>query len=68
MKQVSPNKIITLAEGAGIPDPDMLAKDGPSWVYCLSWWRPDEKHPAEWIKRTYNHEFVITRDELPQWK
>jgi hypothetical protein len=46
----------------------MLAKDGPPWIYCLSWWGPGEKHPAEWIKHTYNHEFVITRDELPQWK
>jgi len=23
---------------------------------------------AEWIQHTYNHEFVITRDELPCWK
>jgi mannan endo-1,4-beta-mannosidase len=68
MKQVSPNKVMALAEGAGIPDPDMLAKDGPSWVYCLSWWGPGKKHPEEWIKHSYNHEFVITRDELPQWK
>jgi hypothetical protein len=46
----------------------MLAKDGPPWIYCLSWWGPGEKHPAEWIKHTYNHEFVITQDELPKWK
>lgn len=68
MKQVSPNKIMALAEGAGIPDPDMLTKDGPPWVYCLSWWGPGKKHPEEWIKHTYNHGFVITRDELPELK
>ena len=68
MKQVSPNKIMALAEGAGIPNPDMMAKDGPAWVYCLSWWGPGKKHPEEWIKHTYNHDFVITRDELPQWR
>jgi hypothetical protein len=42
MKQVSPNKMLAFAEGAGIPDPDMLAKDGPAWVYCLSWWGPGQ--------------------------
>jgi mannan endo-1,4-beta-mannosidase len=68
MKQVSPNKIMALAEGAGIPNPDMLAKDGPPWVYCLAWWGPGNKHSEQWIKRTYNHEFVITRDELPELK
>jgi len=68
MKQVSPNKILALAEGAGIPDPDTLAKDGPAWVYCLSWWGPGKKRPEEWIEHTYNHEFVITRDELPEPK
>ena len=68
MKRVSPNKMLALAEGAGIPDPDRLAKDGPAWVYCLSWWGPGKKHPQEWIKSTYNHDFVITRDELPDWK
>jgi mannan endo-1,4-beta-mannosidase len=68
MKQVSPNKILALAEGAGIPNPDMLAKGGPAWIYCLAWWGPGEKHPEEWIRHTYNHDFVITRDELPAWK
>jgi mannan endo-1,4-beta-mannosidase len=65
MKQVSPNKILALAEGAGIPNPDMMAADGPPWVYCLAWWGPSERHPEEWIKHTYHHPYVITRDELP---
>jgi len=67
MKQVSPNKPMALAEGAGIPDPDMMAQKGPPWVYCLAWWGPGKRHPEEWVKHTYNHEFVITRDELPQF-
>jgi mannan endo-1,4-beta-mannosidase len=68
MQQVSPGKILALAEGAGIPNPDMMARNGPAWVYCLAWWGPGEKHPAEWIRTTYNHQFVITRDELPKWQ
>lgn len=67
MKQVSPNKIMALAEGAGIPNPDMLAQDGPPWVYCLSWWGPGKRNPEEWIKQTFNHTYIITRDELPDW-
>lgn len=68
MKRVSPGKILALAEGAGIPNPDTLAEDGPPWVYCLAWWGPGKKHPEEWIKQSYNHKFVITRDELPDWR
>jgi mannan endo-1,4-beta-mannosidase len=67
MKKVSPNKILALAEGAGIPNPDLMKNQGPAWVYCLAWWGPGDKHPEEWVKATFNHEFIITRDELPNF-
>ena len=66
MSQVTPNKMLALCEGEAIPNPDLMIKDGPRWLYCLPWWGPGTKHPVEWINRTYNHEFVITLDELPK--
>lgn len=68
MKQVTPDKMLALCEGEAIPNPDRMAQDGPKWLYCLPWWGPGKRHPAEWIRSTYNHEFIISRDELPDWK
>lgn len=68
MRQVTPNKMLALCEGEAIPNPDVMASHGPKWLYCLPWWGPGKRHPADWIKTTYQHDFVITRDELPSWK
>jgi len=68
MKQVAPGKMLALCESEAIPNPDIMAKDGPKWLYCLPWWGPGKAHPADWIKKTYQHDFVITLDELPKWK
>jgi mannan endo-1,4-beta-mannosidase len=68
MKQVASGKMIALAECEAIPDPDKMAKDGPRWLYCLPWWGEGKKNSAEWIKKTYTHDLIITRDELPDLK
>ena len=68
MQQVATGKILALCECEAIPNPDTLAKDGPQWLYCLPWWGESKRHPAEWIKKTYPHEQLITLDELPKWK
>jgi mannan endo-1,4-beta-mannosidase len=68
MTEVTPGKMLALCEGEAIPNPARMATEGPKWLYCLSWWGPGQAHPAEWIRKTYHHEFVITRDELPDWK
>ncbi len=65
MTQVTPGKMLALCECEAIPDPDAMMKRGPKWLYCLPWWGPGKSHPAEWVKKTYLHEFVVTRDELP---
>ena len=67
MRQVTPNKMLALCEGEAIPNPDLMAAAGPKWLYCLPWWGPGKNHPADWIKQTYQHDLVITRDELPNW-
>lgn len=68
MKQVAPGKMIALAECEAIPNPDMLAKNGPPWLYCLPWWPVGKKHTAEWVKTTYAHEHFVTLDQLPKWQ
>ncbi len=66
MTQVAPGKMLAMSECEAIPNPDMMAKNGPKWLYCLPWWAEGKTNPAEWMKTTYGHEFVITRDELPR--
>ena len=68
IRQVAPGKMLALAECSGIPDPDRLKKEGPHWLYCMPWWGEGPHHPAEWIRKTYTNEFVVTRDRLPAWK
>ena len=68
MKQVTPNRLLALAECEAIPSPEMMAARGPKWLYCLPWWGPSKAHPADWIEKTYRHDFVIARDELPDWR
>ena len=67
MQQVAPSKMIALCECEAIPNPDMMAKAGPKWLYCLPWWAEGKRHPAEWIRKTYLHEQLTTLDELPKW-
>lgn len=68
MQQVAPGKMVALCECEAVPNPDMMAQDGPKWLYCLPWWAESKRHTAEWIRRTYLHEQLITLDELPKWK
>lgn len=70
MSQVTPGKMLALCECQGFPDPDMLAKQGPRWLYCLPWWvGKDAKHnPPDWVKQVYPRDLLITRDKLPAWK
>ncbi len=65
MRKVTPNKMLALCECEAIPDPGRMAGDGPKWLYCLPWWGPGKSHPEDWVRKTYGHDFVVTRDELP---
>jgi mannan endo-1,4-beta-mannosidase len=68
MRQVAPNKMVALCECEAIPNPDIMAATGPRWLYCLPWWPEGKNHPADWIRKTYPHEYLITRDELPDFR
>lgn len=68
--QVAPAKMHALCECQGIPSPDIMQSKGPKWLYCLAWYvGKDEKwNPPGWVKQVYPHEFIVTLDELPDWK
>ncbi len=75
-----PHKIITLSENGCIPDPDLLVRDRAMWSYIGTWSGEfvsdnggfnvfsEEYTEADMLAKFYNHENVITRDELPDLK
>jgi hypothetical protein len=63
MRQVAPDKPLAIGEDQVLLNPDMAAKEGPPWVYCLAWFS-DCKKPG-WMRYTFSHEHMLTLDELP---
>lgn len=70
MTRVAPGKMLALCECQGLPNPDLIAKDGPRWLYCLPWYVGDKPdwNPPEWVKQVYPHEQLVTLDELPKFE
>ncbi len=79
-KYTRTGKIIALSETGVIPDPDELFKDGNIWSFFAPWYREfvvdmdygyekagysDEYTGIKMLRKVYNHEKVITLDELP---
>ena len=57
---------ITLHECGPLPDPDTCFDDGAAWSWWMIWhtrWLTD--HDPEELKRIYNHELVITLENMP---
>lgn len=65
-------KMVTLSECGSIPDPDELMKDGAAWSYFMPWYGDfvrDNKHNSlDLWEKLFNHEYVITLDEMPDLK
>ena len=71
------HKIITLSENGCHFDPDLAIRDGAMWSYFGTWsgefiaasetmnYYSDQYTEEEMLKKVYDHEHVITRDELP---
>ncbi|MBD3267929.1 hypothetical protein GF373_14785 [bacterium] len=68
MTKVTPNKMLALCECEATPNPEIMQKEGPRWLYSLPWWGPGKRHPAEWIEKTYTHKITLTKNQLPTWK
>lgn len=71
LKELTNNKkIISIAENGPIPDPDLL----PIYHANYSWfstWNGDvlkDQNSQEHLKKVYNHDYVITLDEMPNLK
>ena len=73
------NLIVALTENAGIPDPDKCREDGAMWSWFMVWndskaegvddkenfWTGNFVNTQAHKEHVYNHDLVITLDELP---
>ena len=49
-----------------LPDPDEAFREGVTWSWWMLWHsRHLTRHDKDALKRIYNHELILTRDELP---
>ncbi|MFW6164415.1 MAG: discoidin domain-containing protein, partial [Planctomycetota bacterium] len=63
MQRVAPGKPLAIGEDHVLLNPDMAQEKGPAWVYCLAWFSDCKK--AGWMRHSFNHEHMLTLDELP---
>ncbi len=60
------NTIVPYHECGTIPDPDECFKKGVTWSWWMLWHTNHLRdHNKEDLIRIYNHDLVITRDEIP---
>lgn len=75
-------KIVALSENSNIPDPDAMMADNAWWLYFLTWndgagaagvtgsnnfWTGEFYNTNAHKQHVYDHELVITLDELPDF-
>lgn len=61
-------KLITLSETGNPPDPDKIRAYGTRWSWFCSWQGTYVRNqPAAYLRRVYNDQDIITRDELADW-
>lgn len=73
-------KMVALSETSNIPDPDEIATDGAWWLWFMVWndtdteagvthsgnfWTGEFYNTSDHKNKVYNHDTVITLDELP---
>ncbi|WP_164515038.1 glycosyl hydrolase [Paenibacillus lentus] len=66
---VNNKKLVALAENGPIPDPDILQEYGADWSFFSTWTgeyiRDGKTNTIDHLKKVYQHDYVITLDELP---
>ncbi|MCM3128896.1 glycosyl hydrolase [Paenibacillus provencensis] len=69
---VNDQKIIALTENGPIPDPDLLQAYHADWSWFVTWSgefiRDGVQNSTQHLTKVYNSPYVITLDELPDWK
>ena len=69
VNSVAGTRPVALSECDAIPDPDVMKERGFMWNWFTTWHgRWLRKNDPGYLKRIYNHDLVITRDELPNCK
>ncbi len=82
LKYPQQSKLVALSENSNIPDPDAMQADGAWWLYFVVWndsdtaegqthvnnfWTGEYYNTNAHKNHVYNHDLVITRDELPSF-
>ena len=67
---VGPDIPLVYHECGPIPDPDAMVADGTKWVWFMTWHTSYIKtqNTADYVKKIYNHPYVVTLDKLPKFK
>ncbi len=71
-------KLVTMSECASMPDPDLIVRDNAYWLWFAVWnWDyivvngttelSDAYTSFDMMKKVYDSEVIITRDELPDF-
>lgn len=75
-------KLVAMSENSNIPDPDLMEADGAWWLYFCVWndgntqagvssdgnfWTGEYYNTNAHKYHVYNHDLVITLDELPEF-
>jgi len=69
MAAIAGGKPVALSECDILPDPDVMKERGFLWSWVTTWHsRYLRKNSPESLKHFYQHELVITRDEMPDLK
>ena len=74
----SDGKLVTMSECATMPDPDLIVRDNAYWLWFAVWnWDfivkngttelSDAYTSFDMMKKVYNSDVIITRDELPDF-
>ncbi len=70
--KVCNNKIVTLSECGGIPDPTKMYTSGDMWSWFMPWYgtytESDNINGAVYWKKVMTNSLVITRDQMPDLK
>lgn len=62
--------ILCYHENGPIPEPDELEEQNLQWIWFLTWhnYHIRKQNTREKVRRIYNHPYVITLDNLPEWR
>ncbi|BCN30282.1 glycosyl hydrolase [Anaeromicropila herbilytica] len=56
-------------ENGPLPNPDDMITDGAKWAWFMTWHTIHimEQNTVEYLKFIYQHDYVITLEQLPKW-